>query len=150
MTTRIDYEKARPVKGEIEQIDERDRPRARDAQKKRIAQAVAKGVNKRRRDAANEAARIVALANGEVFAPSVVRRDSKSTPTSTPDQPPAHAPQSSEEIPRAQACSDAKLGAERSYALKTPQGEHPRFPGRPANWRPNRAQRAKLRRMGLL
>lgn len=108
--------------------------------------ALAKGVAKRRLEAANEAARLQALAAGEVFAPMVVRRD----PSAHAEMTTPASIQPSEEISRAQACSDAKRGAERSYALKTPQGEHPRFPGRPANWRPNRAQRAKLRRMGLL
>ena len=108
--------------------------------------AISKGVTKRRREAANEEARIQALVAGEVFAPTIVRRD-PSAPKVEAEKSPT---QPSEKTLDAKACLDAERRGVRSTTEKTPQREHPRFPGRPANWSPNRAQRAKLRRQGLL
>ena len=149
MTSKIDYTKARSPLA-TEDADTHIQQTAKNAKRHRTAKAVAKGTAKRKRDAANEAARIQALGRGEVFAPTTVRRDPRTTPTPTPDQPPDQATQASEKVDRAQACSDAKLGGLRSKAQQTPEDEHPQFPGRRPGWQPNRRQRRILREQGLL
>lgn len=149
MTTRMDYAKARSPLA-TEAADTHIEQTRKSARRHKIGRAVAKGAAKRKRDAANEAARIQALGNGEVFAPTTIRREPKATPTPTSDQPPDPPGQDPKEYSRAQACSDAKREALRSNAIRPVLDGHPQFPGRRRDWRPNRRQRKVLAAQGLL